>query len=157
MFNFKKCSRLSLIGLVALMASLFPTAEVASQTIRLSAQPSNQPKVVRGYVRGTVGLHNIVGERDRQQQRCMGYGSASPDHQLDLTQGLTTVSLQVRSRAKDTTLVIRGPNDAVYCADDSALGKDAGMTLQNLPPGLYQVWVGSFDMGGKFSYTLSIQ
>ena len=149
---------LRMLGLAALFICLVPITAIANtQTVQLSKQTLNQPKRFRGYIRGTVGLHNIVGERDQLRRRCMGYGSASPDYQLEVTEGMPSLALQVRSRAKDTTLVIKGPNNRILCADDSALGKDAGMTLQNLEPGLYQVWVGAFEIGDRFSYTLSLQ
>lgn len=162
-FNQKLSSRQprrlnKLLGFTALLVGLsWTTASTASQIVRLSGDSSPQVKVLRGYLRGTVGLHNIVGNRDQRRQRCMGYGSASPDHQIEITQNLSRISLQVRSRARDTTLVIRGPKNSIFCADDSQLGKDAGMTLSNLQPGLYQVWVGAFDSGDKFPYTLSIR
>ena len=141
-----------------LLDGMIPTAVNANiKTVQISSGPQQQ-RLLRGYTRGTVGLHNIVGERDRNRNRCMGYGSTSPDFQLELKQGASNqVDLQVRSKSKDTTLVVRGPGNAVFCADDSNLGKDAGMKLNNLQPGLYQVWVGAFDAGDNFPYTLTIR
>ena len=158
MLNFQPLLRSRLVGFSALFVCLFSlSVDAVVPTIRLSPKPSSQPKVVRGFLRGTVGLHNIVGEKDQRKKRCMGYGSATPDHQLSVTNRRSKLSLQVRSRAKDTTLFVRGPNNSIFCADDSALGKDAGLILSNLKPGLYEVWVGAFDNGDRFSYTLSIR
>lgn len=145
----------TLLSFAALLAGVAFSPADASP-IQLFSSPRSS-KLLRGYTRGTVGLHNIVGERDQRRNRCMGYGSASPDHQLDLRRGLTDVSLQVRSKFKDSTLVLKGPGNALFCADDSSLGKDAGMKLNKLPPGLYDVWVGAFDAGDNFAYTLSIR
>jgi hypothetical protein len=155
MLKFTIFRRMSLWSLAAILAGT-TSISVNANPIQISQGPQ-QSKLLRGFTRGTVGLHNIVGNRDQNQNRCMGYGSASPDHQLELKSGITQISFQVRTQRQDSTLVIKGPGNAVFCADDSSFGKDAGIKLNNLPPGQYEVWVGSFDAGKTFPYTLSIQ
>jgi hypothetical protein len=66
--------------------------------------------------------------------------------------------LQLKTRSQDTTLIVEGPNQQLYCADDSPTGhKDAGLVLTNVKAGHYKVWVGTFKPGAGFRYTLSLE
>ena len=150
--------RAGIFGALFLITTSISAPALANRkSILIAARPVRKPLVVRGFIRGTVELHNLVGDRDKANRRCMGYGGAAPDHVLDISKGVSQLSLQVRSSAKDTTLVIKGPNQSLFCADDSKFGKDAGINLTNLTPGRYQVWVGSFDARKNFSYQLSLR
>ncbi|MEM9137474.1 MAG: hypothetical protein AAGB01_09020, partial [Cyanobacteria bacterium P01_F01_bin.42] len=82
MFNPTQFYRQAL-GFTALATCLIATTASANQIVSLPVTQSSQPQVLRGYLRGTVELHNIVGDRDQRRERCMGYGSASPDHQFE--------------------------------------------------------------------------
>ena len=155
MLTLSTIRKITLFSLVSCFIGTF-RIPVQANPIPISAGSPNA-KILRGYTRGTVGLHNIVGERDQRRNRCMGYGSASPDHQIQLQPGRAQISFQVQSKRRDTTLVVKGPGSSIFCADDSPLGKDAGLKLNNLPPGRYEIWVGAFDAGENFAYTLSIQ
>lgn len=126
-------------------------------TLVLSAAPA-QNVDVRGYVKGTVALFKTVGDRDSAQRRCMGYGSLTPDHTLQVQAKTAQVTLQLRTRQQDTTLVVEGPDNRVYCSDDDAGGgKDAGLVLDNLKPGDYKIWIGAFEPGASFRYTLNVR
>lgn len=121
----------------------------------LSLSPGFSSHTVKGYAKGTIALHRIVGERDMQKNMCLGYGSPSPDHLLVLKQNVNKLRLQVNSR-RDTTLLIKGPGNRLYCLDDSAKGKDAGWVANQLPAGKYSIWVGSFERGQQFRYTVTV-
>lgn len=90
-----------------------------------------------------------------QQNMCLGYGSTSPDHMLILKKSVTQLKLQVNSN-RDTTLLIKGPGNRLYCLDDSAKGKDAGWVADQLPAGKYAIWVGSFERGQQFRYSVTV-
>lgn len=154
-FNWRRAGILGALALIT--TSISAPALANKKSILIASRPTRKPLVVRGFIRGTVELHNLVGDRDKANRRCMGYGGAAPDHILDISKGVSRLDLQVRSSAKDTTLVIKGPNQTLFCADDSKFGKDAGISLSNLSSGRYQVWVGSFDSGKNFSYRLSLR
>jgi hypothetical protein len=132
-------------------------AELEQGTSLVLAAPA-QNVDVRGYVKGAVALFKTVGDRDSSQKRCMGYGSLTPDHILEIQQKTSQVTLQLRTKQQDTTLVVEGPDNRLYCSDDSAQGvKDAGLVLSNLNPGSYKVWIGAFEPGAGFRYTLNVQ
>ncbi len=121
----------------------------------LSLSPGFSSKTVKGYAKGAIALHRVVGERDMQRNMCLGYGSPSPDHVLVLKKKVNKLRLQVNSR-RDTTLLIKGPNNRLYCLDDSSKGKDAGWIANQLPAGKYSIWVGAFERGQQFRYTVTV-
>ena len=126
-------------------------------SLNLSPGFSPSPQTVKGYAKGAIALHRIVGERDMQKNMCLGYGSSSPDHMLVLKRKFTKLKLQVNSQNRDTTLLIKGPRNRLYCLDDSAQGKDAGWIADKLPAGHYSIWVGSFERGQQFRYTVTVE
>jgi hypothetical protein len=132
-------------------------AELEQVTTLVLATPA-QNMDVRGYVKGAVALFKTVGDRDVNQKRCMGYGSLTPDHTLQMQQRASQVTLQLKTNQQDTTLVVEGPDNRLYCADDSPQGgKDAGLVLTDVKAGDYKVWIGAFDPGAGFRYTLNVQ
>jgi hypothetical protein len=114
---------------------------------------------VRGYARGSVALFKTIGDRDVNQRRCMGYGSIAPDHVIELQEKTPRLTFRVSSREQDTTLIIEGPKGELYCADDTPEGnnKDAQLVLNNARNGNYRVWIGSFESGTGFRYSLNIR
>jgi hypothetical protein len=56
----------------------------------------------------------------------------------------------------DTTLVVRGQNGAVYCNDDGGggYGLNPSLDMNGLPPGRYDIFVGSYSNGSVSPYTL---
>lgn len=148
---------LAIVSTVSLVLTPLLASASGLTATRLSLDASNASKVLRGFAHGSVSLHKLVGDRDSRSKRCMGYGSLTPDHVLSLSQNFKSLKLQVKSNNRDTTLIIKGPNQKIYCADDSSLGKDAGITLHNLKSGDYSVWVGTFEPKQKFPYSLSLE
>lgn len=146
------------LSVVPLLAAL-PALANPSNFGNLSLAPGFGPSSgqVDGHVKGAIALHQIVGSRDMHNNLCLGYGSPNPDHLLVLRRNFAQLKLQVNSQNRDTTLLIKGPGKQLYCLDDSAQGQDAGWVANNLPAGTYQVWVGSFERGSQFRYTLTAQ
>lgn len=122
----------------------------------LSLSPGFSSQTVKGYTKGAIALYRIVGERDMHKNMCLGYGSPNPDHMLVLKKNVNPIKLQVNSQ-RDTTLLIKGPGNHLYCLDDSANGKDAGWLPEQLPAGKYSIWVGSFERGQQFRYTVTAE
>jgi hypothetical protein len=159
---FSRLSQWAVVGLLISGAAVGLASPVKAEleqgsTLVLGASPA-QNVDVRGYVKGAVALFKTVGDRDSSQKRCMGYGSLTPDHTLQVQPNTSQITLQVRTKQQDTTLVVEGPDNRLYCSDDAAGGgKDAGLVLSNLKAGNYKVWIGAFEPGAGFRYTLNIQ
>jgi hypothetical protein len=120
------------------------------------APGASAAQAMKGYARGAVALHKVVGARDRSNNRCMGYGSPEPDHILVLSGNVAQLKLQVNSGNQDTTLLIKGPDNQLYCADDIGQRKDAGLVAQQLKSGPYKIWVGTSEPGQTYRYTLTV-
>jgi hypothetical protein len=144
-----------LLVLATLLAA--PALAKPSNFGSISVAPGFKPAArnMVGYAKGVVALHKVVGDRDRNNNRCMGYGSPEPDHILMLNGDFARLKLQVNS-GKDTTLLIKGPGNQLYCADDTSQGPDAGLVAQQLKAGAYKVWVGTSEPGQNYRYTLSV-
>lgn len=110
---------------------------------------------VTGNTGGTYDFAKNLAEEDYRGQRCMGFGSQTPDHIMNLEEELPELTLLINSGGNDTTLIIKGPDGKVRCGDDSPSGKDAQISDRNWDSGKYQVWVGSLTSGQNWQYRLS--
>lgn len=87
---------------------------------------------------------------------CNGFIAQAPDFNTQVIDGGVSVEFTVRS-AEDTTLVVRGPDGAVYCDDDSAGDLNPLLLLENATPGTYDVWLGTFSPAGFAPASLSLR
>jgi hypothetical protein len=159
---FGPLSRLMILSVAAsgmVLTTLPSTAALPpSENVQLSATNAQNRFVLRGFSKGTVALFQNVGDRDSRNNRCMGYGNLEPDHVVEIQGKMSTVTFQVKTQQpQDTTLVIQGPNNVVYCSADAADGsKNTALTINNFKEGTYKVWVGALDAGTTFRYNLSV-
>jgi hypothetical protein len=113
--------------------------------------------VARGYTQGSFSLSSIA-NRDRAGNLCLGFADSTPDHILVLEQNFPQLNIQVDSDGGDTTLFIQGPNDrTVRCGDDTGQNTDASLQDSSWQAGQYRIWVGSFDSGVRYDYTLTVR
>ncbi|RUR74584.1 hypothetical protein DSM107007_50890 [Nostoc sp. PCC 7120 = FACHB-418] len=101
---------------------------------------------------GSVEGNRITGRIETPTGPCNGFVDETPDHTIRLTSKFDYLKLQVQS-PQDTTIVVKGPG-GTWCNDDLD-GKNPGIIGEWLP-GNYQVWVGSYQKGKYFPYTLQI-
>jgi hypothetical protein len=113
---------------------------------------SPDPLTVRGVSGGSIPGSQVAGRAETATGTCTGFMDETPDHTLVLTSKFDYLKLQVQS-PQDTTIIIKGPGGS-WCNDDFN-GKNPGMIGEWLP-GNYQIWVGSYEKGKYFPYTLQI-
>ncbi|MEB3357806.1 MAG: hypothetical protein VKK04_13840 [Synechococcales bacterium] len=157
----KRISALTVGGLVAggLVSWGFSplVAQSASNFGTISLSPGSSPASVRGYTQGSMPL-SAIAPQDQSGTLCVGFAESEPDHVLVLSEAIATLSLRVDSNGGDTTLLVQGPNArTIQCGDDTGSNPDASIRSQNWQPGEYKVWVGAFDAGVRYDYTLSVQ
>lgn len=111
---------------------------------------------VAGSTGGSYSLPSIANS-DRNKKPCIGFASQTPDHILVLEKDFSNLTIQINSRGKDTTLLIKGPNNTIYCGDDTGLRKDASVEATNLKAGTYEIWVGSLEAGQRWNYILTVR
>lgn len=142
-------------GMLMLSSTWVAPAQADSNfgTVRIT---SSSDAAVDGYTAGSVPLFAISNVREGENnQPCVGYAERNPDHILQVATSLSDVIIEVNSNGGDTTLMIEAPDHTIYCSDDGN-DSDAMITGQNWGAGDYKVWVGAFDAGQRYDYTLEI-
>jgi hypothetical protein len=149
---------------IAALAIAFPSfaQNVTSQNVTsLERNFRPDPKRLTGNGGGNVSIASIAGIADN----CRGFANDEPNHTITLTETFQVLDLLVYTTNinDDPTMLIKGPNGIVICADDESGGRNpqssrrlANGTYQSWPKGTYQVWVGSKNINQSFSYTLSL-
>ncbi|WP_414546623.1 hypothetical protein [Nostoc sp. CCY0012] len=120
--------------------------------ITINQQFSPDPLTVRGMSGGSVPGKQIAGRSETPTGPCTGFVDETPGHTLKLKSAFEYLKLLVQS-PQDTTMIVKGPG-GTWCNDDFE-GKNPGIVGEWLP-GDYQVWVGSYEQGKYFPYTLQI-
>jgi hypothetical protein len=154
MLNFQKLGVLTaMIGLIAAPAS----AGVANfKNLTLAPGFASSAGIVNGYTGGAYSLSELS-KKDIHNNLCIGYGDPKPDHIMVLQKDFPQLVVKVNTGGKDTTLVIKGPNDTFRCGDDTGSSKDATVADTNWKAGTYEIWVGAIESGQTWDYTLSVQ
>ncbi|MDX2256755.1 MAG: hypothetical protein NW214_14675 [Pseudanabaenaceae cyanobacterium bins.39] len=139
-------------GLGAFITLAIATPLMA-QTVSLGRGFRPDPVTLAGMTGGSVSIASIAGINDN----CRGFANSSPNHTLTLTDNFPVMDLLVYTSNinDDATLLLKGDNGIVVCADNNAGGLNPQIN-RRLPRGDYQVWVGSKNANNSFSYTLSI-
>ncbi|HBB33588.1 MAG TPA: hypothetical protein DDZ80_19415 [Cyanobacteria bacterium UBA8803] len=147
-------------NLIALLAVLGATPVLSQPanfgTIELSLGFPPEAGRVAGNTGGSYSLPSLV-NRDRNGNPCLGYGEETPDHVILLKKDFPKLTIKVNSGRKDTTLLIKGPDNFALCGDDTGSNKDASVEATNLKEGEYKVWVGAMEPNQNWAYTLSLQ
>ncbi|MBK8171914.1 MAG: hypothetical protein IPK60_16405 [Sandaracinaceae bacterium] len=86
---------------------------------------------------------------------CTGFVTARPDFNLRVTSAMPFLRIFMEAQAGDTTLIINRPNGTWACADDT-YQTNPGLDFENAPPGLYNVWVGSYSAGTQVHGSLTV-
>jgi hypothetical protein len=157
----KSRSRLWWSGVATLLTGLgaLPVLAQAANFDAIAISPgfSAAAGSAQGNTGGSFSLSSLA-NRDRAGNLCVGFSASStPDHILTLGQDFANLTLQVDSGGNDTTLVVQGADNTVRCGDDTGRNKDASVQGANWQAGTYRVWVGSFDAGARYDYTLRAQ
>lgn len=151
----------STILLAALSATPVLSQGANFQKLTLSLGFPQNSGLVAGYTGGSYSLSSIT-NKDDHGKACIGFGDETPDHIMVLEEDFSNLSVLVNTGGKDTTLVIQGPQEnpnqgSVRCGDDTDSNKDASVEDSNWEAGIYKIWVGSFDAGQKWDYTLTVR
>jgi hypothetical protein len=86
---------------------------------------------------------------------CVGFVESAPDAVVSLPARVPEVRVRLTSLA-DATLVVRGPDGVIHCADNVADGSfDAEITVP-VGPGELQIWAGRRDGSAPRAATLAV-
>lgn len=141
---------LTMIATLALWG-LYPAIAQNSLTLQRNFRPD--PIRLSGTAGGTVSLAALAGV----DANCRGFASTAPSHTLTLTDNFPILDVLVIADNinHDPTLLLKGDNGVVVCADNESRGRLPQIS-QRLPRGSYQMWVGSKEVGQSIPYQLSL-
>jgi len=141
-------------GTLATIAALaIASPSFAQSAISLGRNFRPDPATLTGNGGGNVSIASIAGIADN----CRGFANAEPNHTITLTENFPVMDLLVYTDNinDDPTMLVKGPNGLVICADDESGGRNPQAT-RRMPKGTYQVWVASKNINQSFSYMLSL-
>lgn len=144
-----------LIGAGSLASLLLMLVPVNAQSSVLALKRNFRPDPIKfeGRTSGNVDIRSIAGV----EANCRGFASRQPNHVIQLNENFPLLDLLVYTGKinDDPTLLIKGSNGIVACADDEYQGRNPQLS-RRLPEGTYEVWVGSGDANKPIRYTLSL-
>ena len=125
----------------------------AQSAVLLGRNFRPDPATLSGNGGGKTSIASIAGVADN----CRGFANTEPNHTITLTETFPVIDILVYSRNinDDPTMLIKGSNGIVICADDESNGRNPQVN-RRLPKGDYQIWVGSKTINQSFAYTLSV-
>jgi hypothetical protein len=140
-------------GTLTTIAALAIATPSFAQSLALGRNFRPDPATLAGNGGGNVSLASIAGISDN----CRGFANVEPNHTITLTETFPLLDLLVYSSNinDDPTMLIKGPNGIIICADDESGGRNP-QANRRMPKGDYQVWVGSKNVNQSFRYTLSL-
>jgi hypothetical protein len=154
-FEFSPKFVLLLTGFIS-VAMLPAIAEEQLASLILATGFSQTTAIAIGYTGGAFSLASIANQ-DKYGNHCMGYGDPKPDHSMVLENDFTQLSLKIDSNGRDTTLLIKGPDEDIRCAVGEKEIRDALIRDRNWKRGRYDIWVGSMQAIRRSPYRLSIE
>ena len=139
-----------MILLIYICASFYGSSALAQVTVNKNV--NTQPLIIEGTTRGSVAAAKITQIEKTATGYCDGFTSRKPNHVLTIDKFFSSLRLEVESIA-DTTIIVRGAT-GIWCNDDA---NNANPVIEGAwQPGMYQVWVGTYQEGSNNSYRLKI-
>lgn len=148
--NSQKTGLLILIGLSTIYNIKFALADNSNITINKNTIDENV--IVSGTSGGTVRVLEIAQTENTPTGYCDGFVDSQPNHILKIDTFFEHLRLEIESPA-DTTVLIKGDR-GVWCNDD--YGSANPIIEGQWQPGIYQVWVGSYQLDSRDSYQIKI-
>ena len=147
---FKKTYGLLLLG--SILNFNINLVRAQNSNINISEDIITQPLFIQGTSGGTVTALEITKTKNTATGYCDGFTSQQPNHIFKIDTFFDYLRLEVESSA-DTTVVVQGAG-GTWCNDDA--GSTNPMIEGQWKPGIYKVWVGSYQADANDSYKIKI-
>ena len=141
-----------LLGTTIIFNSFTTNSQAQSNSITVNSSIAKDPLVVEGTSGGRAIAKEITQTENTATGYCDGYVRPQPNHVLELESFFESLRLEVESPA-DTTILIKGPG-GVWCNDDTSSANP--MIEGQWQPGIYQVWIGSYQANSNNEYQIRI-
>jgi hypothetical protein len=119
-------------------------------SVRLRPGFSPDPRSVAVVARGTIDARTL-----NLGAGCVGFVTRTPDYIVNfagptpMLRFYVVVPGAVPATPTDATLLVNTAGGGWSCNDDSYGGANPTVTVQNAPPGQYDVWVGAYLQGAN--------
>lgn len=135
-------------SLLTLAGALLFAGNAAAQTRTIDLRTGFMPDPQRfgGVSGGPVSAQGVSGQ-------CRGHIPPTPSFILTTPTGFNFLRIFAESSG-DTTLMVRGVSNT-WCADDT-YGSNPGVDIQGMPPGRYDIYVGSYSASDRHPYQLVV-
>jgi hypothetical protein len=137
------------------VVSLVAIAPVLSQSDSLSIGRNFRPDPIKleGVAGGSVSVASLAGI----EAKCRGFSGSQPNHVINLNSNFPSLDILAYTGnvTDDLTMLIKGSNGLVLCADDEYRGRYPQLT-RRLPQGSYQIWIGVSEANKSIKYTMSL-
>ena len=141
-----------LLGTTIIFNSFAFSSQAQTNNIFVNSSLANNPLVVKGNSGGSVIAKEISQTENTATGYCDGYVRSQPNHVIKLESFFDSLRLEVESSA-DTTILVKGPG-GVWCNDDA--GSANPIIEGQWQPGIYQVWIGSYQANSNNKYRIRI-
>ncbi len=129
-----------------LLAATLCAQLASAQVVNLNTGFMPDPRRMQGMAGGPVSAQTV-------QQDCRGFIGSEPNVVLTSPTGFRFLRVFAESQ-QDVTLMVRGVQ-GTWCADDT-YGTNPGVDLRGLPPGRYDIYVGTYASGQSAPFSLAI-
>jgi len=116
-------------------------------TVSLASGFMPDPHTETGTSGGSINAQTL-------NPTCRGWVASTPDHLLVATTLFNNLRVMVSGGAADTTLVVQRPDGSYLCNDDATGEGRNPLVAGGFPPGVYKIWVGSYQQGQNAPYTI---
>ncbi len=142
-------NRSTLIALTIAAAQALPSLAAAQQVVQLNTGFMPDPRRVGGMAGGMVQAASVPGAPGN----CRGFIPGAPQAIIQTPTGFNFLRVIAQPlQGTDLTLMVRSTS-MTWCADDT-YGNVPGIDMQALPPGRYDVYVGTYSQSGPSPFQL---
>lgn len=142
-------NRSTLFALCLAAAQALPSLAAAQQVLQLNTGFMPDPRRTGGMAGGMVQAQSVPGAPGN----CRGFIPGAPQAIIQTPTGFNFLRVIAQPVAgTDLTLMIRSTT-MTWCADDT-YGNVPGIDLQGIPPGRYDVYVGTYSQSGPAPFQL---
>ena len=112
---------------------------------RLSSGFSPNPHRASVRAGGPVDATLALATHTVAEGYCYGRITREPTYRLTWNGRGEPLYISTGSEEVDTLLLVNAPDGSWWCDDDSAGNLNAGLVIEDAPPGVYDIYVGAFD------------
>ena len=146
------CLFLLIEVILSFLSANFASAQNIVQNITIDRGVTRAPLLVDGVSSGSLAALEVARTEQTATGYCDGFVNRQPNHTLTLKKFFDFLKIEVDS-STDTTIVVQGPG-GIWCNDDA--NHTNPVIEGQWQPGIYKIWIGSYEENVTNNYRLKI-